>query len=167
MLMLSLVHSATTCISSIFLQGLLHTISQACHCIMQNTGDADEQGGHGDHANGVQRSGSGMGRNGPKGGRGRPGRGRGQMGMRGDMGMGGPMAPMGAGMMGGMQAMPGQMFVLAPGKPTSHTQCCVMMRINLFRDLAHLQHVLCYIQYVQCIQRFVYNTSCKIMLGLY
>ena len=38
------------------------------------------------------------------------------MGMRGGMGMdgsmGGPMGPM----MGGMQAMPGQMFVLAPGK---------------------------------------------------
>ncbi len=38
------------------------------------------------------------------------------MGMRGGMGMdgsmGGPMGPM----MGGMQAMPGQMFVLAPGE---------------------------------------------------
>lgn len=84
---------------------------------MQNAGDADEQGGSGDHANGVQRSGSGPARNAPKGGRGRPVRGRGQM--RGDMGMGGPMAPMGTGMMGGMQAMPGQMFVLAPGKPNN------------------------------------------------
>ena len=82
---------------------------------MQHVGDADEQGGSGDHANGVQRSGSGLGRNAPKRGRGRPAGGRGQM--RGDMGMGGPMAPVGAGMMGGMQAMPGQMFVLAPGKP--------------------------------------------------
>ena len=83
-------------------------------CMVQ--GDMDDQGGSGDHANGVQRSGSGRG--GPKGQRGgRPLRsGRGSMGMRGPgMGMDGavgmPMAPM----MGGMQAMPGQMFVLAPG----------------------------------------------------
>ena len=85
-----------------------------CIFSVQNAGDGDEQGGSGDHVNGVQRSGSGMGRNAPKGGRGRPSRGRGQMGMRGDMGMGGPMAPM----MGGMQAMPGQMLVLAPGQST-------------------------------------------------
>lgn len=88
---------------------------------MQNVGDIDEQGGSGDHANGVQRSGSGLGRNAPKRGRGRPAGGRGQM--RGDMGMGGPMAPVGAGMMGGMQAMPGQMFVLAPGKPHKCSAC--------------------------------------------
>lgn len=88
---------------------------------MQNVSDIEEQGGSGDHANGVQRSGSGLGRNAPKRGRGRPAGGRGQM--RGDMGMGGPMAPVGAGMMGGMQAMPGQMFVLAPGKPKQCSGC--------------------------------------------
>lgn len=81
------------------------------YLLVQNLGDADEQGGSGEHANGVQRSGSGLARNAPKGGRGRPSRGRGQM--RGDMGMG-LMAPMAAGMLGG--AMPGQMLVLAPGK---------------------------------------------------
>ena len=40
--------------------------------------------------------------------------------MRGPgMGMDGAMAPMGAGMMPGMQAMPGQMLVLAPGEGQS------------------------------------------------
>lgn len=103
---------------------------------LQSAGDADEQGGSGDHANGVQRSGSGPGRNAPKGGRGRPVRGRGQM--RGDMGMGGPMAPMGAGMMGGMQAMPGQMFVLAPGKPNFavHVHCFLVINYNVLTAIA-------------------------------
>lgn len=97
-------------------------ISQASF-VAQNAGDADEQGGSGDHANGVQRSGSGVGRNAPKGGRGRPARGRVQM--RGDMGMGAPMAPMGGGMMGG--TMPGHMFVLAPGKTGLCMACKICM----------------------------------------
>ena len=101
-------------VSNLYWNAVEHACKSCCYG-MQHVGDADEQGGSGDHANGVQRSGSGLGRNAPKRGRGRPGGGRGQM--RGDMGMGGPMAPVGAGMMGGMQAMPGQMFVLAPGKP--------------------------------------------------
>ena len=106
----------------------------SCCDFVQSAGDADEQGGSGDHANGVQRSGSGPGRNAPKGGRGRPARGRGQM--RGDMGMGGPMAPMGAGMMGGMQAMPGQMFVLAPGKPNKHCMSVAASSLgSTFRQL--------------------------------
>lgn len=76
----------------------------------------DEQAGSGEHANGVQRAGSGL-RNGSKprgGGRSRQDRNQGPM-RHGSMGMNAPMAgPMGS-VMGGMQAMPGQMFVLAPG----------------------------------------------------
>ena len=146
------VHSAAAYTSSRSLQCcLFHTILQASYRVLQNAGD--EQGGHGDHANGVQRSGSGLGRNGPKGGRGRPGRGRGQMGMRGDMGMGGPMAPMGAGMMGGMQAMPGQMFVLAPGKPASHTSA-VSWCSSTQRAVLHSNR--CVLDFVQTFVRRAY-----------
>lgn len=42
-------------------------------------------------------------------------------GMRGPgMGLEGAMAPMAAGMMAGMPAMPGQMLMLAPGEPSNY-----------------------------------------------